>query len=402
MDGPLRPAFSALALALALVTAGCASVASSGGTPSTSASTATVDRAAPPPSSTTSLPTATSTTSSPTTTSTTTTTTSTTTTTTSTTAPTTTAPTAASTEFPTAHAEFDRLAMSNPAVSLTVLRDGQPMVRRASGTTIDGTPATSDSPMVVASVGKLLTALQVARLEQAGLLAIDAPVAWDVIGITPHPGWLDVTVGELLAHTSGMPVVRRSWFDGVGDCRSFLPTLLADPPQAHRSRWTYSNGNYCALGLLVESITGVGLGAAAQGLLLDVVGADGVHLTTEEARPGDVPHAPGPARLSRLGGAGTYVISTDDIAAVLATRNDRDGNALRWPGVFADQYGWGHTGTVDGAKACAWVLEAGRTVVVATVAGNSPDTGGGVCDRIVPAVAVDLGIGAGQPDRSPP
>lgn len=256
--------------------------------------------------------------------------------------------------------------------------------------------------MVVASVGKLLTALQIARLEQAGLVDVDAPVAWDRIAITPHPAWLDVTVRELLTHTSGMPVVRRSWFGGDGDCRSFLPTLLTEPPQAHRGRWTYSNGNYCALGLLVESTTGVHLAAAAQGLLLDVIGADGVHLTTQGAQPGDVAHGPGLARLSRLGGAGTYVISTDDMAAVLAARNDRDADALRRPGVFTDQYGWGHTGTVDGAKACAWVLDGGRTVVAATVAGSVPGTGGGVCDRIVPSVAADLGIGAGVPDRSPP
>jgi hypothetical protein len=67
-----------------------------------------------------------------------------------------------------------------------------------------------------------------------------------------------------------------------------------------------------------------------------------------------------------------------------------------------DQYGWGHTGTVDGALACAWVLEGGRTVVAATVSGRTPSTGGAVCDRVVPAVADDLGIGQGEPDRSPP
>lgn len=304
--------------------------------------------------------------------------------------------------FPTTEAVFEALTAANPAVSLTVLRDGDPVVRRASGTTISGAAAGSDSPMVVASVGKLLTALQIARLDQADLLAIDGPVPWDVIGITPHPGWGDVTVRELLTHTSGMPVVRSSWFGGAGDCRAHLPTLVADPPREHRGRWTYSNGNYCALGLLIESTTGVGLGVAAQGLLFDVVGADGVHLTTDGPLPHDVPHAPGLGRLSRLGGAGTYVVSTDDVAAVLAARRDGDAEALQWPGVLADQYGWGHTGTVDGAKACAWVLEEGRTVVATTVAGSTPGTGGDLCDRIVPAVAADLGVFAGRPDRSPP
>jgi hypothetical protein len=69
---------------------------------------------------------------------------------------------------------------------------------------------------------------------------------------------------------------------------------------------------------------------------------------------------------------------------------------------MVDQYGWGHTGTVDGALACAWVLEGGRTVVAATVSGRSPSTGGEVCDLVVPAVAGDLGMDQGSPDRSPP
>jgi hypothetical protein len=95
-------------------------------------------------------------------------------------------------------------------------------------------------------------------------------------------------------------------------------------------------------------------------------------------------------------------VSTDDIAALLANTTPGDLEVLRFPGLLVDQYGWGHTGSVDDAVSCAWVLEGGRAVVAATVAGPSPSTGGGVCDRVVPAVASDLGINRGRPDRSPP
>ena len=300
------------------------------------------------------------------------------------------------------NAAFESLAERNPAVSMSVIRDGAPVLQRASGTTVDGASASSDSPMVVASVSKLLTALEISRLEQAALTDVDGPIPWSVIGISPHPAWLDVTVRELLAHTSGMPVVRTSWFDGGDDCRSFLPSLVATPPQPYRGRWMYSNGNYCTLGLLVESTTGVPLGAAAQGLLLDPIGLSGVHLTTDGPLPGDVAHGPGLGRLSRLGGAGAYVVSTDDLALTLAAMTDDDRATLRWPGVLVDQYGWGHTGTVSGAKACAWILDDGRTVVSVTVAGNSPSTGGAVCDLVVPALGADLGNPAGRPVRTPP
>ena len=275
------------------------------------------------------------------------------------------------------------------------------MLQRAWGTTIDGAPATSDSPMVVASVSKLLTALLVARLDEAGTIDVDAPMPWADIGMPTHPGWGDVTLRELLAHTSGMPVVRRDWFDGGFDCAAFLPFLLDRPPTSTRGRWTYSNGNYCALGLLVERVTGVPLDSAAQGLLFDPVAATGVHLTTDGQLPTDVGYRLGVERLSRLGGAGTFVVSTDDVAAVLAAVTPADRRVLTWPGVIVDQYGWGHTGSVDGAISCAWVLEGGRTVIAATVAGNTPATGGDVCDRVVPAIGADLGIAQGEPERTP-
>jgi CubicO group peptidase (beta-lactamase class C family) len=199
-----------------------------------------------------------------------------------------------------------------------------------------------------------------------------------------------------------MPVVRPAWFDGDIDCATFLPYLLVQPPTATRGRWTYSNGNYCALGLLVEHASGLPLDQAVRSILFDPLGFSGVHLTTDGHQPSDVRYEPGLDRLSRLGGAGAFIVSTDDVAAALASTTLTDLETLTWPGVIVDQYGWGHTGSVDGAASCAWVLEGGRTVVAGTVAGGSPATGGALCDRVVPAVATDLGVGAGRPDRSPP
>jgi hypothetical protein len=80
---------------------------------------------------------------------------------------------------------------------------------------------------------------------------------------------------------------------------------------------------------------------------------------------------------------------------------DDDLITLEWPGIIFDQYGWGHTGTVDGAETCAWTLQDGRTVITAFVSGTRPNTGGKVCDRVVPALALDLGIWADKPIRNP-
>ncbi len=312
--------------------------------------------------------------------------------------------------FAATHAAIDRLAATNPALSVVVRRGGEPVVVRATGTTIGGAPATTASPMVVASVSKVVTALAVARLDQQDRLDVGAPVDWSLLGFDPHPGWDTVTVRELLDHTSGMPTVRASWFDQPGDCASFLPSLLVEPPQDDRGRWRYSNGNYCALGLLVEAITGRPLDDATAQLVFDPIGVPGAHLSTGGQLPGDVQYgigdpvlaAKGVDRLSRLGGAGSLIVANDSLAAMVDTMTAQDWAVLRWPGMFIDQYGIGHTGTVDGAKACVWQMESGNTVLAATVGGKTPSTGGGVCDVLVPAIATDLGAPAPTPDRTPP
>ncbi len=293
------------------------------------------------------------------------------------------------------------LALDNVAVSVSVHRAGVEPWAIAAGRRTDGGNVTSDTPFVIASVSKLVTALSIARLVERRELATDAVVPWGSLGLRTDPLWADVTVRELLDHTSGMPINRKSWLDDPGPCSIPLQEALLAPPTIARTTWQYSNGNYCALGLLVEHITGVSLDEAAYDLVFTQAGVTGPYLSTAGLRPDSAPSPRGIARLARLGGAGTWLASTDDLAATLDAVTDDDLEVLRWPGIIIDQYGWGHTGTVDGAKACAWVLEGGRTTVVAVVSGEKPASGGKVCDVVLPALALDLDIWAGEPLRDP-
>ena len=303
---------------------------------------------------------------------------------------------------PALRATFATLAAGNFATSLTVLLDGQPLVQIAAGSTNGGGAVTTDTPMVVASVSKLVTALTVARLVQQGLLDVDQFVPWEVMGFAIDPAWSTVTVRDLLDHTSGIPIARKSWLDDPGPCAVPLAAVLVGPPSPERGAWVYSNGNYSALGLLVELVTGERYDAAAYRLVLTPAGISGLHLTVDGAGPDDAPYAEGVARFDRLGGAGQWMASTDDVAGLLAAITDLDRDVLTWPGIFADQYGWGHTGSVDGAFSCAWVIDDGRAVVSATVSGFTPGSGGAVCDLVLPAAAADLGLPyLGEPVRTP-
>lgn len=293
------------------------------------------------------------------------------------------------------------LADGNAAVSVSVWRAGVPLFGWATGSRVDGSAVDSDTPFVIASVSKLVTAITVARLVQSDAIHPGDRVPWDAFGVAHDRGWNDVTVGELLAHTSGMPVNRKSWLDEPGSCEVPLAAALATPPTPERGTWVYSNGNYCALGLLVPHTTDMPLDEAANELVFEPASVTGPYLSTEGLRASSAPYAKGVARLERLGGAGTWLASSDDIAAMLAAVTVADLETLRWPGIIVDQYGWGHTGTIDGAKACAWVLDERNTVLVAIVSGQRPRTGGEVCDVLLPALATDLGVWAGDPVRNP-
>ena len=296
------------------------------------------------------------------------------------------------------------LATDNIAMSVSVWRGTERLAGWATGTRVDGTSADTDTTFVLASVSKLITALTVARLIEAGTVESTQTVPWDAMGIAHDPGWTDVTVRELLAHGSGMPVNQKSWLDEAGSCRIPLSAAMATPPTETRGTWRYSNGNYCALGLLIEHVTGTPLDEAARDLVLAPVAATGAYLSTEGIRPTSAPYAKGilgVERLDRLGGAGTWIASSDDIAAALGSVTAADRETLQWPAVIVDQYGWGHTGSVDGAAACAWVFDEGATVLVALVSGPRPATGGALCDRLVPALASDLGVWTGDPLRNP-
>jgi D-alanyl-D-alanine carboxypeptidase len=303
-------------------------------------------------------------------------------------------------DFPELAAAVDRLARRNPTVAVSVWRGGAPVFRDAAGTQLDGAPVDGSTPFVIASLSKLVTALTVARLVELGAITTADPVPWAALDVPHHPAWDGVTVRELLDHTAGMPVDRNRWFVGSGTCRDQLAESMSSPPTGTRGTWRYSNGNYCALGLLVEHLTGRPLAEATRILVWDPVGVAGAQLVDSGAPPDMAPHPEGLARLERLGGAGAWLASSDDLAAMLSSVGPADLATMRYPAVMLDQYGWGHTGSVLDAVTCAWVLNDG-TVVTAFVGGRSPQSGGGVCDVVLPALGRDLGLALGTPSRSP-
>ncbi len=153
-----------------------------------------------------------------------------------------------------------QILVRDGARSATVaVRDGGRLTSAAAPTAA----APADRPFRIGSVTKVFTATIVLQLVRARRIALDDPVGRHLRDIPP--GYRQVTIRQMLQHRSGMPdytdpayadwLRRAQQSDSVGP-RDVLRFALSHPPLfAPGVRWSYSNTNYVALGLVVEAVT---------------------------------------------------------------------------------------------------------------------------------------------------
>ncbi len=135
-----------------------------------------------------------------------------------------------------------------------------------------GTPMTSDSRMLAASIGKSFVAMTALSLESDGILSRSDLVSrhlGDRDWFTRLPNHATMTVGDLLRHTSGLPDhVHLQGFQSemaarmAGGSAAFKPeeaiafVLDTDPLFPAGEGWAYSDTGYLLLGLVIEHAGG--------------------------------------------------------------------------------------------------------------------------------------------------
>jgi D-alanyl-D-alanine carboxypeptidase len=227
-----------------------------------------------------------------------------------------------------------------------------------------------------ASVSKVATAAAVFALVDAGRLTLNETLG-DHFGPGIHPSVRQVTVSQLLSHTSGFPAERDRWFGG-----SYRNCLYAAATAVNRStpghgRYQYSNTNYCVLSIIVALRTGGDYQRAVHELVFAPLG-----ITTASYDPSYV----------RLEGAGAWkmsavdagrllvavdparpeqtLLSTPSRSAMVAGTSYNYGRGLwRWP-----DGSYGHSGTLNAARNIVVRLPNGDVVAV-MVQANSPTSG---------------------------
>jgi CubicO group peptidase (beta-lactamase class C family) len=162
-----------------------------------------------------------------------------------------------------AHVAQELAANRVPGGALAVVdADGGSYLRGFGVTTRGGDTVTPDTPFIIGSVTKSMTALAVLQLVEDGELALDDPVALHLDWFDVRPAaWTErVTVRRLLEQTSGLPALAgapaTTWMRDASieeTARQVAGTQLVGEPG---TSWEYANANYVLLGALVEEVTG--------------------------------------------------------------------------------------------------------------------------------------------------
>ncbi len=179
---------------------------------------------------------------------------------------------------------------------------GQPLLRRAFGLADRTTRQLNkvDTPFELASVGKMFTAVVVARLAQESQLSFDDTIGALLPEFPAGPARSQVTVRHLLTMSSGIPEVFRIsafWtaLPRIKTLSDLWPLFASNPVEfAPGTRWAYSNSNFLVLGSIVERVARVPFAAAVERYVFRPAGMTHTSYNScafpERARP--YPHGP--------------------------------------------------------------------------------------------------------------
>ena len=168
----------------------------------------------------------------------------------------------------------DFMAPGSPGAAVAVVRDGAIAFAKGYGladieTGVAVTPATS---FRLASVTKQFTAAAILTLVEAGSLALDDRLGELLAGVPVFAQ--DVTVRQLLAHTSGLPDYEplTGKADGPQLSDRDVLALLRKAKGLYfkpGTSWRYSNSAYALLALIVEQKSGTSFAAYLRQRIFD-------------------------------------------------------------------------------------------------------------------------------------
>jgi CubicO group peptidase (beta-lactamase class C family) len=174
-----------------------------------------------------------------------------------------------------------------PGAALAIVRDGEIVHLKGYGiANAGGDPVTPQTPFLLASLSKSMTALTVMQLVEAGQMELDAPVQRYLPWFMPEE---PITVRQLLHQTSGLDEAEGyqrnldpNGPDGLEmSIRKLAESDLNHPPG---SAFEYSNSNFDVLGLLIETVSGQPYGEYMRDHVFEPLAMDHTFTDLAEAR----------------------------------------------------------------------------------------------------------------------
>ncbi|MGZ8769314.1 serine hydrolase domain-containing protein, partial [Aeromicrobium sp.] len=160
-------------------------------------------------------------------------------------------------------AEMD--AQRIPGLALGIVENGEVVHLRGFGDAdSSGRAVEPETPFIIGSLAKSVTALAVMQLVEAGQVELDAPVQqylpW--FRVADEKASAEITVGHLLNHTSGLSTKTGRSFQGNGDTsdtaleEAVRKLSTAEITKQVGTKFQYSTINYSVLGLIVQTVSG--------------------------------------------------------------------------------------------------------------------------------------------------
>ncbi|MFD5462758.1 serine hydrolase domain-containing protein [Kitasatospora sp. NPDC127059] len=160
------------------------------------------------------------------------------------------------------------------------------------GNLATGAKVPVDGQIRIGSNTKTFTAVAVLQLVAEGKIGLDTSVDTYLPGLLRGDGidGSNITVRQLLQHTSGLPEYVNTDAILTGPKRYYEPRDLLDAALAKKAqfapgtRWEYSNTNYLVAGLIIQKVTGRPLGEEITKRIIDRIGLRHTSFPT----PGDM------------------------------------------------------------------------------------------------------------------
>lgn len=151
-------------------------------------------------------------------------------------------------------------------VAVCVVRNGKPEFCQAFGFADMKTkrPLTTDTPFQLASLSKQFAATSVILLVNDGKLTLEDPLSKHLNDLPNE--WKQITVKQLLAHTSGIknyteyPNFRVDYQKDLSHAEMLAKVYSYPLDFEPGSAFSYSNSGYWMVGHLIEQVSGVGYG----------------------------------------------------------------------------------------------------------------------------------------------